>query len=178
MDSSGIIMALQGKLNILRGIITDNNDNGNYSRYVYSPICVCMDVIGDTLLVLKDYFSLKCCGEGSRYVLLYGLAQCFRLQIQAVEKLYSITKVNDNPADYFIESRAFSDEILDIIINTSKKCCFIPRPSMSDFGCDISISLLGLKIEEISKHVDYKEVIDSHLDDLNKCLDRIIFACS
>ena len=57
MDSSGIIMALQGKLNILRGVITDNNDNGNYSRYVYSPICVCMDVIGDTLLVLKDYFS-------------------------------------------------------------------------------------------------------------------------
>ena len=178
MNNSNIIKALQGKLAILRDIITDKNDNGNYSRYMYFPICVCMDVISDALLVLKDYFSLKCCGEGSRYVLLYGVAQCFRLQIQAVEKLYSITRVNDNPADYFIESRVFSDEILDIIINTSKKCCFISRPSMSDFGCDISISLLGLKIEEISRHVDYKELISCHLDDLDKCLDKIIFACS
>lgn len=175
MNENEIVQIIEKKISKLRDCITTLKENNQIVDEKFFPLCAGMDILGDSLLVIKEYFHNEAPSEaGNTYLILFGIAQCLRYQLQFVKKSYELKNKVYTYGSAFQESERFSNTILDIIPNSKNECTHIIRNNLSIEECQLNITQLNPEKQEIEKNINYKQIVINHLNELSSSIDGLI----
>ena len=137
----------------------------NKKHREHLKICSCLDVLGNSILAIDDYY-LSGIGnkEGGQYLKLYGLAQTINNMHQIILKFYKIIGLNIGHQESFKDIQKFLHYTLEVILDIDNEITFSPR-TITDEVFEITSTILNPERKEIGDTINYKEIISKYLEE-------------
>jgi hypothetical protein len=181
-NNSDDAVAALSRIKNLEGAVREFINTGRHqanllkSRETWNQICSSLDVIGDTVLCIRDYVASPYpSSDGLKYIYTYGILQALFIQQDAVRHLSEAFGVSQKENPTLMRIRDIRNAAIGHPTRQQiKKAAYfnyISRNSLSKTGFTLLRASLGNDIQFVN--VDMKVIVEEQLKDIEVALSSV-----